>query len=170
MSRGPIRAREYRAGFEIRTSLRCRAIRVTTHAADGVTRPVREYRFAYRQAAFNGASLLARIDVTGIGDPDPAAGTGPVSEALPPLTFGYTGFEPGQQRFEQVTGPGLPTSSLSDPGLALVDLHGARPAGRDRVRRGSPVLAQPAAAAGSICPASWPRRRRSRPRRTPACS
>jgi hypothetical protein len=53
---------EYRAGFEIRTSLRCRAIRVATHAADGVTRPVREYRFTYRQAAFNGASLLARID------------------------------------------------------------------------------------------------------------
>ena len=116
---------QYRAGFEIRTSLRCRAIRVTTHAADGVTRPVREYRFTYRQAAFNGASLLARIDVTGIGDPDPAAGTGPVREALPPLTFGYTGFEPGQQRFEQVTGQGLPTTPLSDPGLSLADLHGA---------------------------------------------
>ena len=116
---------QYRAGFEIRTSLRCRAIRVVTHAADGVTRPVREYRFSYRQAAFNGASLLARIDITGIGDQDPAGGTGPVTEALPPLTFGYTGFEPGRRRFEQVTGQGLPTTPLSDPGITLVDLHGA---------------------------------------------
>ena len=29
---------DYRAGFEIRTTLRCRTIRVSTHAADGVAR------------------------------------------------------------------------------------------------------------------------------------
>src|SRR5690349_9112690 len=55
----------HRAGFEIRTSLRCRTIRVATHAADGVTRPAREYAFGYQPAAFNGVSLLSRVDVTG---------------------------------------------------------------------------------------------------------
>ena len=64
---------DYRAGFEIRTSLRCRAIRVATHAADGVVRAVREYRFGYEQAPFNGASLLTRVDVVGIDDQDDAA-------------------------------------------------------------------------------------------------
>lgn len=34
---------DYRPGFELRTSLRCRTIRVTTHAGDGVAR---EYRFS----------------------------------------------------------------------------------------------------------------------------
>ena len=59
---------DYRAGFEIRTTLRCRTIRVSTHAADGVARAVREYRFSYEQAPFNGASLLTRVGVVGVDD------------------------------------------------------------------------------------------------------
>lgn len=51
---------DHRSGFEIRTSLRCKAIRVITHAVDGVARVARETRFGYQQAGFNGASLLAR--------------------------------------------------------------------------------------------------------------
>jgi Salmonella virulence plasmid 65kDa B protein len=80
-----------RAGFEIRTSLRCRAIRTATHAADGVDRAVREYRFAYEQASFNGVSLLAGVEVVGVDD---TAGA-PRFEALPPLTLGYSAFDPG---------------------------------------------------------------------------
>ena len=38
---------DYRAGFEMRTTLRCHTIRVTTHAADGITRVAREYRLGY---------------------------------------------------------------------------------------------------------------------------
>ena len=59
---------DYRAGFEIRTSQRCHTIRVTTHAADGIARVAREYRLGYQQAAFNGVSLLADVDVAGIDD------------------------------------------------------------------------------------------------------
>ena len=111
---------EYRSGFEIRGSLRCRTIRVRTHAADGIARTAREYRFTYEQATFNRASLLTRIDVVGIDEAAPAP-----EEALPPLTFGYAGFDPARRRFRQVTGPGLPTTPLSDPNLALVDLRGS---------------------------------------------
>jgi hypothetical protein len=112
---------DYRAGFEVRTTQRCRVIRVRTHAADGVTRVAQEYRFTYVQASFNGVSLLTRIDVVGV---DQAAPPDRREQALPPLTFDYSGFEPAGHRFERVTGAGVPTGSLRDPTLTLVDLHG----------------------------------------------
>jgi RHS repeat-associated protein len=111
---------DYRAGFEVRHTLRCGTIRVSTHAADGVVRVAREYRFTYEQAPFNGASLLAQVDLVGIDE----TVASPRHEHLPPLTFGYAGFDPARRRFQVVTGPGLPTSPLSDPNLALVDLRG----------------------------------------------
>jgi RHS repeat-associated protein len=111
---------DHRAGFEIRTSLRCRTIRVVTHAADGVARTSRENRFTYTQAGFTGASLLTRVDVVGIDE----SGAAPLTENLPPLTFEYSGFDSVDRRFEPLTGPGLPTAPLGDPRLALVDLRG----------------------------------------------
>ncbi|MHC3469375.1 SpvB/TcaC N-terminal domain-containing protein [Streptomyces sp. 7R007] len=65
---------DHRAGFEIRTSLRCDTVRVTTHAADGVARVAREYRLGYRQADFNGVSLLTDVTAVGI-DASPPPGT-----------------------------------------------------------------------------------------------
>ncbi|WP_210570625.1 SpvB/TcaC N-terminal domain-containing protein [Streptomyces sp. GESEQ-4] len=65
---------DYRAGFEVRTSLRCETIRVTTHAADGVPRTAREYRLAYEQAAFNGVSLLASVTAVGVDESVTASG------------------------------------------------------------------------------------------------
>lgn len=115
---------DHRSGFEVRTSLRCRTVRVTTHAADGIARVARECRFTYQQAGFNGVSLLTRVDVVGIDDQDLPPGQDPLLENLPPLTFGYAGFDPAGRRFEALSGPGLPTASLGDPTLALVDLRG----------------------------------------------
>lgn len=109
-----------RAGFERRTSLRCRAIRVTTHAEDGIARPVRELLLHYAQAAFNGASLLVRVELRAFDD----AGQAPAAAQLPPLLFGYAGFAPEQRRFEPVTGRALPLPLLADPDTALVDLRG----------------------------------------------
>jgi YD repeat-containing protein len=111
---------DYRAGFEARTTLRCSAIRVSTHAADGIARAVREYRFGYEQAPFNGASLLTRVEVVGVDDQSGP----PRSEHMPPLTFEYTAFEPQRRRFGPVTGAGLPTRPLGDPTMAMVDLRG----------------------------------------------
>ena len=112
---------DYRAGFEVRTTTRCRTIRVSTHAADGITRVAREYRLTYTQAPFNCVSHLSRIDVVGIDD---AAPEDRREQALPPITFDYSDFDPAGRRFERLTGAGLPTGSLADPTLALVDLHG----------------------------------------------
>jgi RHS repeat-associated protein len=112
---------DYRAGFEVRTTRRCHLIRVSTRAADGVTRVAREYRFTYAQAPFNGISLLARVDVVGI---DESAPPDQQEQASPPVTFDYSGFDPAGRRFERVTGAGLPTGTLADPTLTLVDLHG----------------------------------------------
>jgi RHS repeat-associated protein len=115
---------DYRSGFEIRTSLRCHTVRVTTHASDGITRVARELRFGYQQAAFNGASLLTQVEAVGIDDQDLPPGQDPATEHLPPLTFAYSGFDPAGRRFAAVTGPGLPSGVLSNPALALTDLRG----------------------------------------------
>jgi hypothetical protein len=108
-----------RAGFEVRTSLRCDTVRVRTHAVDGVTRVVREYRMEYDQAVFNGVSLLRRVTPVGID----ASGTTPVEEPLPPIAFGYSDFEPAGRRFSPVAGP-LPPGWPGDPALSLVDTRG----------------------------------------------
>jgi RHS repeat-associated protein len=117
----PDRFSDHRAGFEVRTTRRCQAIRVSTQAADGVSRVAREYRFTYRQAPFSGVSQLVRVDVVGV---DEQAPLGQREQAMPPITFGYSDFDPAGRRFERVTGAGVPVASIADPTLALVDLHG----------------------------------------------
>ena len=107
---------DFRSGFEIRTALRCRAITVRTHA--DVERLVRRYEFGYRNDTANGVSLLSSVTVTGYGDDSS-------EESLPPLEFGYTGFEPETRRFSSVTGPDLPPASLASPDFETVDLFGA---------------------------------------------
>jgi RHS repeat-associated protein len=111
---------EFRSGFEVRTTLRCHTIRLTTHAVDGVARVVQEQRFGYEQAPFNGASLLTRVDIEGIDE----GIDGQAAQRLPPLTFAYSGFDPAARRFTAVTGPALPTAPLTDRTLTLVDLRG----------------------------------------------
>jgi RHS repeat-associated protein len=114
---------DYRAGFEIRTVQRCTEIDILA-GTDGKT-PVRTYHLDYidQQAArhpelqpLNGASLLYQIRVEGQN--------GANSEWLPPLEFGYTQFQPKQQKFFALTGS-LPAASLADANLDLVDLFGA---------------------------------------------
>jgi len=46
------------------------------------------------------------------------------TEALPPLDFSWTAFEPRGRRFLPLQGSDLPTQSLANPGLELVDLFG----------------------------------------------
>jgi RHS repeat-associated protein len=106
---------EYRSGFEIRTTKRCRRIIVQTHA--GQNRSVREYSFKYEYDPRNSVSLLRRVEVIGFDD------NGQPLAELPPLEFGYTTFEPEQRKFEALSGS-LPASSLASPGVEMVDLFG----------------------------------------------
>src|SRR5579864_2487300 len=110
---------DYRAGFEIRASRRCRAILVETHA-DRV-RPARRYDFKYQQDSLTSLSLLRAINVVGFDD------AGNESHELPPLAFDYTDFNPQdstRRSFFPLQGPGLPATALSNPSLELVDLFG----------------------------------------------
>jgi len=117
---------DYRAGFEIRTRRRCQRITIQIHA--GVETLARSYDFLYldeRVAAgelpatmlpLNGVSLLSQIKVSGHD--------GNKTEALPPLEFGYTRFEPAGRKFSRVQGVELPSHSLGNADLELVDLFG----------------------------------------------
>ncbi|MGH3925072.1 MAG: SpvB/TcaC N-terminal domain-containing protein, partial [Pseudonocardiaceae bacterium] len=119
---------EHRAGFEIRTRLRCRRIEIRTHAeADLLTRTLKlEYlddlvRRGERSGSDlprNGVSLLARITVVGHD--------GERTQELPPIEFGYTRFAPERQRFRPIeaNGTALPPVSLADDDLETVDLFG----------------------------------------------
>jgi RHS repeat-associated protein len=122
---------EYRAGFEIRTSKRCKSILIETHTDQ--TRPVREYQFTYENDPYNAVSLLKQIDVIGFDDQghryDGQIHNGELRPfQLPPLEFGYTGFNPMQRTFQPIQpirGAQLPALSVGTPNLELVDLHGA---------------------------------------------
>ena len=112
---------DYRAGFEIRTTRRCRRIEVAIDTGAGAT-PIRMYHFQYADdtaasssGLSNGVSLLTGIQLEGLD--------GEKSEKLPPLTFGYTAFESQGRKFIAVEGE-LPATSLANPDIELVDLFG----------------------------------------------
>lgn len=112
----------YRAGFEIRTTRRCARIEVRTDA--DTTRLTRAYRLVYQDRLdtsampANGVSLLRRIEVEGVD--------GEAREALPPLDFGYTGFDPSGRVYRPLAADGaaVPERSLAHPDFELADLFG----------------------------------------------
>jgi RHS repeat-associated protein len=132
---------EYRSGFEIRTTRRCRAIRTRS---DG--QRVRTVHLVYLDSPaappeplpHNGASLLRQVRVQGhddhgaiVGDDDLAGELTPAvpaptadSEWLPPLQFGHTPFQPEAKKFIVVSGDEMPPASLAHPDYDLVDLFG----------------------------------------------
>jgi RHS repeat-associated protein len=111
---------DYRAGFEIRTIRRCARIEVYTQAADPIL--TRTYRLTYldqipdARLAANGVSLLARVQVIGQD--------GLKTEALPPLDFGYSEFQPNRRNLIQVAGEAFPPASLAHRDFELVDVTG----------------------------------------------
>lgn len=115
---------DHRAGFEIRTRLRCTGIEIRTHADR--ERLVRVYRLIYldqrglpiEQLPLNAASLLSQALVEGHDDER--------VESLPPIEFGYTAFEPTKRRYQPFTGPSgsRPERSLGHTDYELVDLFG----------------------------------------------
>jgi RHS repeat-associated protein len=107
---------DYRAGFEIRTTKRCKAINIEAHA-DQVLK-VRRYSLDYQYDPCNGVSLLQQIEVAGYDDQNNSV------QELPPLSFAYTQFEPQKQKFLSITGADLPPASLAHPDYELADLTG----------------------------------------------
>jgi RHS repeat-associated protein len=125
---------EYRPGFEIRTRQRCTSIEIRTHPDRHCDVPqtgilVRTYQLVYldqregrqEQLPLNGVSLLNQIKV--VGHDESQETEEDRIQALPPLEFGYTSFEPQGREFFPLTGV-LPARSLADSDLELVDLFG----------------------------------------------
>ena len=109
----------YRAGFEIRTTSRCKAIQIDTHA--DADYKVRRYEFRYNNDSLNSTSHLIAVRVIGFAD------DGRPSEELPALEFAYTDFnpqDPKRRNFSPVQGE-VPASSLAHPSLDLIDLFGS---------------------------------------------
>ena len=97
----PDTLRSGRAGFLVRTGLRCTTIEL--HLTGDAQPLLRRWSLGYAQAAGNGASLLATVAMAGFD----AAGA---ALAAPPLTLGYTAAGPATLvRFAAVDGaaPGL---------------------------------------------------------------
>lgn len=115
-----------RAGFELRTSKRCKSIKVSTAAVDGQPRDVREYVFTYESDPNNGVSILTQLDIIGFdNDGSRYDGTERTHlKQLPPLTFAYSRFTPATRHFEIVKGSDLPALALGAADMELVDLHG----------------------------------------------
>jgi RHS repeat-associated protein len=135
---------EYRAGFEMRTTQRCRRIDILMHEKpDNPETLVRTYHFVYlddlsdrdrshtpldvflnrqpqtissKELPLNGVSLLSQVQVEGRD--------GDQSEFLSPLEFSYTQFKPQGRDFFPVSGPDMPPGSLARPEYELADLFG----------------------------------------------
>ncbi|MDT7827138.1 SpvB/TcaC N-terminal domain-containing protein [Pricia sp. S334] len=124
---------DHRAGFEIRTAKICSAIKIYTNP-DGVetltdNQLTRSYKMVYlhelpdaelqtsnTKLPKNGIPLLHRIEVIGHD--------GGKTETLPAPRFGYSTFDPKKRKFFPVEGRDIPSQSLADPNLELVDLFG----------------------------------------------
>jgi len=121
----------FRPGFEIRTALRCAAIRLRVQPLG--PQAVRTWRLEYAEAPLSRLSLLSRITLSGF-DPDTGA-----SASLPPLELSYTDFDPQRRRYQRfVSQVGAPPPGLDDPNLELIDLEGRGLAGVLSLQNGLP--------------------------------
>jgi len=112
----------YKAGFEIRTTQRCKQIQISTNS--GVIQLAKTYQLTYQEesnpalAPANAMSLLSSIQVQGVD--------GAAVEILPTLDFGYTAFDPTRRHYRSMSGiaNSLPERSLANPDYELADLFG----------------------------------------------
>lgn len=112
----------FRAGFEVRTLRRCRRVLMFHHFAElGGPTLVRSTDLTYREADDTGLSFLVAAHVTGHRRTQSRTYA---TASMPPVTFEYTEFRPGAQRYRSVdvAGGQLPSAALGDPDIALVDL------------------------------------------------
>jgi RHS repeat-associated protein len=113
----------FRAGFEVRTDRLCHGVLMVHDLPEAVgPEPVVVSTTTLDYDADAGVSLLCRVQRTGrrIND-DGEAWTMP----LPPLTLGYTPWEPRRQRFRDLAAdwPGALPAPLDDRDCQLVDLY-----------------------------------------------
>jgi RHS repeat-associated protein len=125
---------DFRSGDELRTARRCRSIDLSL--LQPAVSLIKSYRLAYTQAAHSLVSLLTRIQLVALDQPN---GAGPVTEVpLPPVTLEYTEFRPDARRLEAFGGDGgLAPPSLTGPDLTLLDFEGTGLPGVIEIRNGT---------------------------------
>ncbi len=123
----------YNSGFEIRTKKRLSNIETYTHPknadlpegytaeAGGNSILVKRYVLTYQDETSlglpaNGISLLKQVQMEGHG-PDGM-------EPMPPVEFSYSEFDGSSRNLIALNGKNLPSLSLADPQMNLVDLDG----------------------------------------------
>jgi RHS repeat-associated protein len=113
----PDRVRWARAGFMITTARRC--ARIELHLSGAAAPLLRRWSLSYVESAGNGASLLAKVELSGFD----ASGN---AQAAPPLTLGYSDFRPRELvRFTNVE-DGIAPGPLrrTDRRVELIDWSG----------------------------------------------
>lgn len=118
----PDASSSFRSGFEVRTRLRCERVLMYHHIGVDAGLPVKATCFRYDRATHSGQSLLADARVAGYREQGEAL----VVRALPAVSFEYTPFKPGEQRFVTMRAreDQMPPFSLEHPEYELVDLFG----------------------------------------------
>ena len=118
----------FRGGFEVRTLRRCERVLMLHHFYEpGVSGAplVKSTDFTYVVETHSRLSFLSSVTVWGYRrDPDDAKKY--LERSLPPVTFGYSLFEPHKQRYQSVTVErgDLPTHALNAPEFTLMDVFG----------------------------------------------
>jgi len=105
----------FRNGFEVRTTRRCIRIFVETVTETNVLIS-KSVDLQYIESPLNGISLLKEIQVIG----HDGANTQPLS----PVFFEYTDFSIEKRDFIPIEGSELPTHTLANPDIEVVDLFG----------------------------------------------
>ncbi len=117
----------YQAGFEIRTTRRCRKIEIYTNPLSGelLTKTyhliylddrVQAGEMAASVLPLNGVSLLSQVSIEGHD--------GTATERMPPLEFSYSRFEPLKRDFSPLQGSDLPASGVGNNDVELISLFG----------------------------------------------
>lgn len=109
---------QFDVGFELRTARRLARIVLHNDRLAPQTQ-MRTYRFEYQAAEHTRASLLNRILVSGWR----FSGGALQETAMPPLTFGYTRFDPGARQIQKFASSSVPPPSLGDD-VTLLDFQG----------------------------------------------
>ncbi len=149
----------YVAGFERRTYRLCRNI-LTFHRFDVLgTDPVLTHAFTLGYALDAAGSQLTSVTATGYRHD----GQHYAAKSMPPLTFGYTGFNPAAATFVPFGGARLPVPEVEQPPrYSLTDLFGEGVPGLLYADRTSTFYCAPeksggnGAAVGYAAPSSLP--------------
>lgn len=118
----------FRSGFEIRTMRRCERVLMLHHFAEGDLDGaplVKSTDFTYSVNADTQMSFLSDVTLRGYRK-DTADPARYLMRAMPPLSFRYSEFAPGEQRFRsiEVSGGDFPPEAVDAPDFAFMDIFG----------------------------------------------